>query len=494
MNSERRNDNYAHILKYAGLFGGVQGLAILIGIIRNKLVALILGAEGMGLMALFNSTIRLLSDATSFGLSMSAVKQLSECYEKGDNDGMQHRIDVIRLWSGLTSLFGMAVCVILSPQLSRWVFDWGDHSLHFVLLSVIVGMTAITGGELAILKGTRRLAPLAKISILHVVGALVTSIPLYYIWGYAAIIPSLIVIALIQMALTLYYSHRLHGVRYRINLRLLSDGAGMMRLGMAFMLAITFGSAADLLIRRYLNVAGSVETVGLYNAGYMMMMTYGGVVFSSLEADYFPRLSAITEHGAKMSKVVNNQIEVSLLLIAPLLVFFLMTTPFLLSLFYSNEFVVLSGMVQLMALAMYMRAVKLPIAYIPLAKGNSRLYLLMEGIYYVVFVAAVIYGYNMWGLTGTGIGIVFTAVFDFFLLLYSMNRCYQYVISTSVIKYIALQLPVGLLAFAFANLQHSWIHWPAGILLSMLSLWISVYILRKKTNLWQRLKSKFLRR
>ena len=45
------------ILKYTGIFGGLQGLTILIGIIRNKLVALILGPQGVGLISLFNSTI-----------------------------------------------------------------------------------------------------------------------------------------------------------------------------------------------------------------------------------------------------------------------------------------------------------------------------------------------------------------------------------------------------------------------------------------------------
>lgn len=41
---ENRNKTYTHILKYAG---GVQGLAILVGAVRNKLVAHLLGVEGI---------------------------------------------------------------------------------------------------------------------------------------------------------------------------------------------------------------------------------------------------------------------------------------------------------------------------------------------------------------------------------------------------------------------------------------------------------------
>ena len=59
------------------MFGGVQVLGILVGLVRNKLVALILGPMGMGLLALFSSTIKLVGDSTNLGLSISAVRNMS---------------------------------------------------------------------------------------------------------------------------------------------------------------------------------------------------------------------------------------------------------------------------------------------------------------------------------------------------------------------------------------------------------------------------------
>ena len=46
-------DSYLHILKYISLFGGVQVLNVLIGIVRNKFVAMLLGPQGVGLISLF---------------------------------------------------------------------------------------------------------------------------------------------------------------------------------------------------------------------------------------------------------------------------------------------------------------------------------------------------------------------------------------------------------------------------------------------------------
>ena len=53
---EERSDNgYSHILKYTSLFGGVQGLTILISLVRNKAMAVFLGAAGVGLNSLLTS-------------------------------------------------------------------------------------------------------------------------------------------------------------------------------------------------------------------------------------------------------------------------------------------------------------------------------------------------------------------------------------------------------------------------------------------------------
>ena len=191
MIKEKKDDSYSHILKYTGIFGGVQGLNILMSVVRNKLVAIILGPEGMGMISLFNSSIKLVSDSTNLGLSMSAVREVSEAYEHGNEERLNHIVSLVRLWSFLTALFGVLICIVFSPFLNRFTFSWGDHTLHFVHLSPVVAMMAITGGELAILKGTRRLKSLAVISVYGVIGALITSIPLFYIWGESAIVPSI---------------------------------------------------------------------------------------------------------------------------------------------------------------------------------------------------------------------------------------------------------------------------------------------------------------
>lgn len=490
MEETKKDDSYTHILKYTGIFGGVQGLNILIGIVRNKLVAMILGPEGMGLMSLFNSTIKLVSDSTNLGISMSAVREISEAYEQGNEEKVQHIIKLVRVWSLLTALLGMFLCVALSPLLNKWTFNWGDHTIHFIFLSPVVALTAIMGGELAILKGTRKLKHLAVLSVYGVLGALVTSTPLYYIWKEKAIVPSLIIVALVQLLFAILYSYRIFPLHLQFRRKLIGEGMGMAKLGVAFVAAGILGSGAEFLIRTYLNNAGGLWHVGLYNAGYMMTMTYAAMVFQAMETDYYPRLSSIKGIGEKLNLVVNRQVEVSLLLVSPLLVLFLVGLPILLPLLYSGKFLPVMGMMKLAILAMYVRAVVLPIEYIALSKGDSKAYLLQELVYDAIVVVCVTVGYHIYGLVGTGVGLLFSGIIG---LLFDLIFCrikYKFHLSRNVILYGAIHVPIGLCTYLMSLSIHGFLYWLLGILLIVASFAVTIQILHSKSHLWESLMAK----
>jgi len=492
MESEDHNNSYTHILKTTGLFGGVQGISILVSVLRTKLVALLLGPDGMGLTALFNSTIKFVSDSTGFGIQMSGVREVSEAFESGDKARLERNIAMIRLWSLFAALLGMLVCLVLSPLLNKWTFTWGDHTLHFVLLSPVVAMMAVTAGELAVLKGIRQLKALAVISLYNILLSLFLTVPLYYFFGEAAIVPSLIIVALEQMLVTIFFSWRHAPFKLSWNRDIFNAGTGMIRLGIAFVLAGILGSGADLLVRSYLNNVADLSTVGIFNAGYMMIMVYGGMVFSAMETDYFPRLSAVGNPGESLNDTVNKQIEVTLLIISPLLAAFILSLPVLVPLLLSGKFVAAIPMMQVGILALYLRAVKLPVAYIPLSRGDSKSYLLMEAIFDVVMVVVIIIGYRNGGLRGIGWAILAVSLFDFVMLMCYHGWRYGYRISGSVVKYMAVQLPLGLLTFFCTYFDNKIAYWLCGLTLVFLSLMASLRILQSKTKLWSALKRKVL--
>lgn len=484
------NESYQHILKYTGMFGGVQGLNIGLGLVRTKLIALLLGPSGMGLASLFNTTVGFVSQATNLGVSFSAVRHLSSLYDAGDVSALAHFVKVVRGWSLLTALLGMLVCVMIGPLLSQTTFAWGNHSLHFMLLAPAVGMLAITGGETAILKAMRSLGALASVQVLAVVAALVISIPIYYFFGESGIVPVIVLMALATMLLTVRHSYRLVPLQLSGAKGMLGEGMEMVRLGVAFTLAAVIGSASELFIRSYLNVVGDLDVLGLYNAGYMLTLTYAGMVFSAMEADFFPRLSGVQHDIAATNECVNRQMEVSLLLLSPMLAALMLSLPILIPLLFSAQFLPVVEMGQVATLAMYLKVMTLPVAYITLARGYSLSYLFLETSYYVAFVVLFIVGYEHWGLYGTGVAVALAHLFEYVLVNGYAYKKYGYRFSATVSGYAIVQTGIGLLLFLVTLQAEGLLYWGTGLLLVVLSLSLSLHILHRKTHLWEKLRQK----
>lgn len=485
------DEDYGHILKYTGIFGGVQGLNILIGLVRNKLIALLLGPSGMGLASLFNTTVTFLSQSTNLGVAFSAVRHVSELYDRGEEEALVHYVKVVRGWSLLTALLGMLLCIVIGPFLSQTTFAWGNHSLHFMLLSPAVGMLAVTGGETAILKGVRRLGALAGVQVLSVFAALLISVPVYYLWGETGIVPVIVLMALATMIFTLRYSYRIFPLRLTGVHGILGEGMDMVRLGVAFTLAGIVGSASEMVIRSYLNVQGDLDMLGLYNAGYMLTVTYAGMVFSAMETDYFPRLSGVQHDIQATNDTVNRQMEVSLLLISPMLAALIVSLPLLIPLLFSAQFLPVVEMAQVSALAMYLKVLTLPVAYITLARGRSLAYLFLETSYFAVFIVLVVVGYEMWGLFGTGVAVTLAHLFDYLMINGFAYKKYGYRCSVTVFRYAAVQLLLGIGVFILTLSLSGIFYWIMGTLLILVSGLYSLQILHSKTHLWQALMRRF---
>lgn len=485
------SNSYLHILKYTGLFGGTQGLTILVGLLRTKLVAVILGPSGMGLMSLFNSVVNLISNITNFGLSTSGVKHLSEV-NTSDKECMKQRVVVIRHWELLAAIMGIIVCLLLSPFINKFTFTWGDHTLHFAVLSFVVGMLAITGGETAIMKATGKLRQLALIAVWNVVFALITSIPLYFFYGMSGIVPSLLVIALLQMILTLRVTLRIFPISFHFSKQHLLDGLPMMKMGMAFIAANFFTYGIDFLVKRFLNTSASLDEVGLYNTAFMISTAYAGIIFSSLETDYFPRLSLVNKYCTASNITVNRQIEVTFLLSVPMLTVFMVVAPLIIPILFTNSFASAVGMIQILMLSLIVRSVKTPIAYMTLAKGDSLAYLLLEAYSAILTVWLITNGYNLLGLNGAGWGYLVAEAVDVTVVLVYTYIRYHYRMTLNVLRYILYHIPVIILAFLCTQFLTEWTYWLFGFIWAVASIIISVNILRRKTKLWEKLKKYFI--
>ena len=97
--------SYRQIFKATSLFGGVQLLNISIGIVRVKIVAVLLGTTGVGIIGLLNSPLQVIATITGLGISFSAVRDISEAHNQNDMNGIFKTITILRRWSWFAGFF-----------------------------------------------------------------------------------------------------------------------------------------------------------------------------------------------------------------------------------------------------------------------------------------------------------------------------------------------------------------------------------------------------
>lgn len=404
--SEERT-SYRQIFKATTIFGGVQVFNIIVSIVKSKVAALFLGPEGVGIFGLFNYTLDLVRNITGLGINTSSVREIS--YAEGQNDDIKvrHTITTLRKLCWLTGALGMIVVMIFSPYLSRWTFGNTDYTLSFVFLSVVPFMQAVSLGQLSVLQGLRKLTYLAKANLYGGAVGLLFLIPFYWYWGLMGIVPVIVISAFITLLFSFYFVRKLEIANVVMSFKeACRSGKSMIKLGVMLTLSSFISTLVGYLLRVYISQKGGTYDVGLFTAATSIVTSYIGLVFTAMGTDFFPRLSSVSNDNKKMASMINQQAEIGILILTPMLIFFMVFSPYLLTLLYSSKFTPVTEMMRWMMLGVILQASSWPLAFSLLAKANNKVFLLKEigsGVYYLGFS---VLGYELMGLNGLGVGFV----------------------------------------------------------------------------------------
>lgn len=474
--------SYSHVLMFTGIFGGVQGLKLVVSLIRNKLSSILLGTTGFGLLGVYSSITEFITNCCNCGIPLNTTQKVSELYENGTPEEMRDFVRIVRTWVVWTAVAALLLSVLLSPLVSYLFFhkEW-SHIGEVILLTPVVVAYLVAGGECSLLKGQRQLRSVATIESIVAVTTLLSTVPFYYYWGLNGIIFSLIFSTLISAVVHLYFSVRI--MPYRITpfrMDVLRKGWPFVRRGLPYVVSGIAGSAATMAVPIIILNSGSVDDVGLYRAAFAIMVGYAGMVFVAMEADYYPRLSSVHQHTQQMNRCLNQQIDVCVLLVTPLLILLTLCLPVAIRLLYTGEFMSMTTMALCATFYTFFRAIMLPVAYTPLAKGKSIVYLCVELAYYAVFCLLVWLGWRFGGLAGVGIAYSVAALYDLAVALIVYGRLYGCRISAGSIRLSVVQFMLLAVNVAVCFQPLLWLRLSVGIPLFIVSSIYSFQLLRKR--------------
>lgn len=428
--------SYRRILKTSSIIGGASVINILIGLVRIKVLAVLLGPAGIGLVSLYTGLMSTVATVATMGVGTVGTRQIAEAAAKED----AHALAVARramFWGTLLlALAGALTVWALRDTLAVQVLGGTEHAGVVGWLALGVALSVAGASQGALMQGMRRIGDMARLSIYGSVLGTVFGIGLIWQWGSAALWAFILIGPFLSFALGHIYVSRLPKVS--TSSATMHEMAGqwkmLLRLGVPFMGAGLAGSLVQLWIRVSVNDELGLNAVGHFQAAYAIAGQYIGFVTSAMLADYYPRLTGVINDKLAATRLVNEQTEIALLLSAPVFIAMLGLAPWVVHLLYSAAFAPAGEVLRWQILGDVLRFASVPLGFVILAAGDGKTFFWTETVV-LLLMGSMIAGFvNPLGLQITGIAFLAMYVVYLPMVYFFARQRIQFAWTGSVVK------------------------------------------------------------
>jgi O-antigen/teichoic acid export membrane protein len=208
-----------------------------------------------------------------------------------------------------------------------------------------------------------------------------------------------------------------------------------------------------------------------------------GIIFTAMATDYYPRLSAVANSNELCKHTINQQAEIALLILAPILMFFFVFIRWMIIILYSNKFIAVDGMIHWAALGMLFKSASWAISFIFLAKGASKLFFWNELVANLYILGLNILGYRLMGLAGLGISFMVGYILYLIQVFIISKIKYRFSYDVTFINIFVVQLLLSVICFISVKLIVNPYSFIIGSGLILVSVWYSYKELDKRIGI-----------
>lgn len=409
-------ETYGEILRSSALVGGSSLLNIAIRIVRTKAMAFLLGPAGFGLAGLYGAVESLTENVAGMGINSSGVRQIAEAVGSNDRERIAQTATVLRRTSIVLGLLGSVLLIGFSPQVSKLTFGDTKHVTAVCFLSIAVFLQLVSYGQGALIQGTRRIADLAKMTVLGAIFGTLLGVPVVYFLREDGVVPSLVIVATMAIVTSWWYSRKIQiQAPSMTTSQVAQEAAALLKLGAAFMASGMMLTGMAYLVRILVLRKAGYEATGLYQSAWTLGGLYVGFIIQAMAADFYPRLTASATDDTACNRLVNEQVRVGLLLAGPGVIATLTFAPVVIALLYTSKFGAAVGVLRWICLGSTLQVVTWPMGFIIVAKGARAIFFWAELACAAAYAVLAWICVNSFGLNGAGIAFFAYCVFHGFL-------------------------------------------------------------------------------
>jgi enterobacterial common antigen flippase len=416
-------NSYRQIFRSSSILGGVQALNYLIGMVRIKAIALLIGPEGVGLFGLYTSALAFVAVFTDFGLTPSAVREIARANKEGDLDAVSRSVIILRRVFWILGALGWAATALFSRQISELTTGSSNHAPALAALGVILLLSSVNIGYFSLLQGMRRIGDFARAQLIGTILGCLLVILIIFIFGERGIAPAMIAATLAGLVCTYWFAR---GVKLRSQAVSLHETwiefrSIVLRLGLAFTWSSLLIAGLDVFLRSYITRDFGIDQAGNYQAASAVSGVLGNLVIAAMSTDFYPRLVSVVDDKDRATQIINRQTEIGVLLALPGLSVACAFAPLVTLIFYSHKFTTAAEMLPWMAVGVFFRVAAWPMWYTQLAKGASAWFAGTQTLIVGVQAALTIGFVHAFGVVGAAYAIALSAFCNIFIQTYVMK-------------------------------------------------------------------------
>lgn len=415
--AERKNvgtgGSYGQILRSGTVYGSATFARVVISVIKVKVLAVLLGPAGVGLLGLLTS---IMDSAAAFGSlgvvpgspeggsPNSAVRELAANRESPAKVAAVRRA-VLLAGIGLGALSMIVLWLLRVPVAT---FAFGDaaraHDVGWLGLGVLFSL--IAGSQVATLQGLREITALAKVSVASALVSTVAGICIIVMLGHGGVVGFVITVPAATAVIAYFYARTTAGARPTGSPTLAAmrpHWDGMVRLGLTLVASTVLTLFVWLLVRSLIARDLGLEGAGQFQAAWQVSQTYLGFLFGAMMVDYFPRLAQAKKDKSVLGNLINQQTEVGILIAAPALIALIGLAPWVVQLLYTSAFDSAVTVLRWQLMGSVLQLLSRPMIVLLLARGHGKLYFVTEQIGLAIYLVVIVVGLERYGLAAAGV-------------------------------------------------------------------------------------------
>lgn len=381
--------------------GSVLSLAA--SVVVAKVLAILIGPDGVGLLGVMQSLVGIAGMLVGFGVATGLVRGLASAIAQGDVEevgGLRQAGSLIVLGTGSV---GLILLVLGREWVASTILGDSGRAGDVLFIAPAVVLSALAGIELAIINGYHRIGALTLGGLLGALGASTAMMGFVAVAGEDGIAPAILAGAAASLVISFAVRARIIGMSSRLSDpgRLAAVARSLIRFGGPYTASAIVGTGAQLLVPVIvLNQLGQAEA-GHYRAASTIAVGYLAFLLTSFAQDYYPRIAAAQPE--ELVALIEKRMRLVMALAVPIILATLALAPLAIRLLYSDDFLPATQVLEWQLVGDLLKLPAWALSFVILARGSSGRFFAVELLGGAVLVGATIVGTEMLGLAGAGV-------------------------------------------------------------------------------------------